>query len=316
MSVRWKGILAATMIGVCSAGLLAAQELEQNRAPIQLHYQWQPGTTYRTFMDMDMSMSFPMGDQTLDQKTHMEMAMSMAASNAGQGNIRLDSKYDRMAMTVDAMGQQMTFDSDTPDAQSPLAMVGQMIGKEFTMTFDEDNQIVEMDMQNIFDAMGMDPNAKQIAGQFMNEEQMSQMLQTWITQFFPEKPVKAGDVWPLDVDWNLTGFGSMSFRGSFTLAGFTKYEGHDCAAIDMNATVDMDLSGDDSTPEELSMLKQMGMSISGGTSSGRIYWDNELGWMRGMTMDQQFTMTMKSPPDGSTMEVPMKQISSMRVEVE
>jgi hypothetical protein len=276
------------------------QELETDRPAEKLNFGYQAGKTYLQTMQMDQNSKIALGGQEIDQKMHMEMNLSMKVSEVPDStNKAVESEYTRVAMDMNTMGQELSFDSDGAEADNNpmLAGMGGMVGQPFTMVLDEDNQIVEVTgLDELAAAAGGNPMTAEMMKQFMDKDQLGQMMNMWVTSTFPEGPVKPGDTWPVDIEWDMAKMGKVGYKGTYTLKGYQEYGGHDCAVIEMDATLNMDFeSADDEGTDDTgvgAMMKQLGMKMSGGETTGTIYWDNELGWMRGMEMDQVMTMSM------------------------
>jgi hypothetical protein len=308
-----------TSIAFFLGGLVLAhgQALDTSRGPEVLKFEWKTGTTYVQKMEMDQNSKISMGGQTMDQKMKMNMEVEMAVSKVpGSSNKKIESEYKRIAMNMNSMGAEMKYDSDSPDtATGPLAAMGGMVGQKFTLIADESNHIVDVQgIEELTKAMGANPMAAQMSKQFLDKKQLEQMMNTWMAKSFPAKAVKPGDTWPVDYTMDMPGMGSVSLKGTFTLAGYQDYNGHDCAVIDMEADISMALTGIGDA-EQAEVLKAMAMKVKDGKMASRMYWDNDLNWMRGMDMTQTMSMSMKNPADGTEMTIPMSQKMKMTVEV-
>ena len=299
------------------------QELATDRPAAKLNFGYQAGKTYLQKMEMDQSSKISIGGQDIDQKMKMNMEMSMKVSDVpDSGNKAVESEYTRVAMEMNTMGQQMTYDSDNPDAASNpmLAGAGAMVGKPFTMIIDENNQIVDVQgLDALAGAAGSNPMTAEMMKQFLDKDQLGQMMNMWVTSTFPEGEVKPGDTWPVDIEWDMAKMGKVGYKGTYTLKGYQEYGGHDCGVIEMDADLSMDFEAADDAAGDAegvgAMMKQLGMKMSGGKTSGTIYWDNELGWMRGMEMEQVMTMSMINPQTGEEMTIPTEQKTKMTIEV-
>ena len=95
---------------------------------------------------MDQTSKISMGDQTIDQKMKMNMGMEMSvAAVPDSKNKEIETLYKRIAMNMETMGMNMAYDSDDPaTASGPLAAMGGIVGKPFTIVVDENSRIVEV----------------------------------------------------------------------------------------------------------------------------------------------------------------------------
>ena len=315
--MKAKQIIASVAFLLSGVVLAHGQALDTSHGPEVLKFEWKTGNTYLQTIEMDQSSKISMGGQTMDQTMKMNMAIEMTVSKITDSpNKKIDSEYKRIAMNMNAMGTEMKFDSDDPDAAAgPLAAMNGMVGQKFTMIADESNAILEVQgIEKMTQAMGSNPMTLQLSKQFSDKKQLEQMMNTWMTKGFPETAVKPGDTWPLDVTMDMAAMGSMSLKGTYTLVGYQDYNGHNCAVIDMDADMSMALSGIGDA-EEAEMLKAMAMKITDGKTISRMFYDNDLNWMRGMDMTQTMTMAMKNPVDGTEMTIPTTQKMKMTVEV-
>jgi hypothetical protein len=315
----------AVLLGTVFCSRVQGEELETDRPAVTLKFGYQAGKTYLQTMEMDQVSKIAMGGQEIDQKMKMTMEMSMKVTDVPDSASKsVESEYTRVAMDMNTMGQELTYDSAKADegTNNPmLAGVGAMVGKSFTMILDENNEIVEVrGLEELAGAAGGNPMTAEMMKQFLDKDQLGQMMNMWVTASFPEGPVKPGDSWPVDIEWDMAKMGKVGYKGTYELTGYQEHGGHDCAVIEMEAKLNMDFTAGDEGEDDKAglgaMMKQLGMKMSGGETTGTIYWDNELGWMRGMEMEQVMTMSMTNPQTGEAMEIPMNQKTRMTVEVE
>ncbi|MEM8954442.1 MAG: DUF6263 family protein [Verrucomicrobiota bacterium] len=317
-------VVAMLVGGVLTSGAVGQEAgLDTDRGAETLNFGYQVGKTYVQNMEMDQNSKIAMGGQEIDQKMNMDMEITMKVAEVpDSADKAVETEYTRVAMEMTTMGQEMKYDSaDTSGANNPmLAGVGAMVGKSFTMILDEENQIKDVTgLDEIAGAAGGNPVTAEMMQQFLDKDQLGQMMNMWVTSSFPQEPVKPGDSWPVDVEWEMPKMGKVGYDGTYTLEGYKEYGGHDCAVIEMDAQLNMNFDGlaEGAGDEGMgAMMKQLGMKMTGGKTTGTIYWDNELGWMRGMEMDQTMTMSMMNPQTGEPMEIPMEQSTRVTVEVE
>ncbi len=309
-----KRALILTVCLLLMPGALAT-ELDTKRKPAALEYRWIPGKTYVQTSTMDQSATFNFGGQEMKQSSQMEMALKIDVAEADNGSTTLAMAYDRMKLTVDAMGQKMVYDStDESTHEGSMAGMGAMLGKTITVTLDDANAVVKTSgLDELLEGAGGNPAAAQMMKQMFDESQLDQMMNSWMVRSFPAGKVKPGDSWPLKWEWQMGTFGSVTYEGTSTLAGYLDYDGHDCAVIDTAAKINLNLDGDDGGMQQ--MMAQMGMSLEASDATTRVYWDQKLGNVRGMEMGSTMTMSMTNPQDGQKIEIPMRQELKLAVEV-
>ena len=306
----------AKSIGFCAVGWFAAcfsmasgQDLNVNHPPVTLKFQWVPGKTYLQKMSLDQSLVIPMGAAKVNQAMKMtaETVMKVTATG-GAGGKEIEAKHERIRMEMEMGGQKMAYDSAKPEDQtSPFAAVGGIVGKPFVLVVDEKNHVQAVKgLDEMSKALGANPAAMKMMKQFQDKDAMDQLMNTWISQTLPNRPVKAGDQWPFDANMKLGEMGKFRMVGTYHFKGFAPCDGVDCAVLDMEGKMDVALTapGKDDAGNPLAAMMP---KFKDGVIKGRIYWDNDLGWMRGMEMQQKLSMSMKNPMDGAEMSIPMDQ---------
>ena len=264
------------------------------------------GKRYEFGMKMTQTTTMNISGQAMDQTMNMAFKHSMSVSQHEDGKRkRVTMRYGRVAMEMNMAGQKMEYDSDKKDAHpSPLATLGGLVGKEFRMLLDENDQVLEVEnFDEILKAFASDPIAGKIMGQFLNKDSMKELVQGSMLRAMPNHPVKPGDSWPVTYGTKMGQMGSMKVEGTYTFNKPVQHEGHACVLIGTAATLTMDMDfgkiaagGAGGNAEAAEMIKKMGMKVSDAKMIGSITFDPELGMARDMTMNTNMTMTMTLPP--------------------
>jgi hypothetical protein len=137
------------------------------------------------------------------QKSSQSVTMvSTYAVQAGAGASKnLTVSYDRIAMKMEAMGQQLAYDSSDPSTKSsPLAMMGKLVGKSFEVALTDEGKVtsvkgVDALLNDMVDPAN--PNAAAMRQQLSKSMNDSTLRSTTEQSFniYPGHAVKPGDTW-------------------------------------------------------------------------------------------------------------------------
>lgn len=297
--------------------LLTADPILQGRGAEVLKLEWQEGRTYLHKVESDWKSKIAIGEQELDMamKTKMELEMKIGAITDDE-NKEVILKYKRFAIDMSGSGTRNSWDSNDPGAGSgKLDSLGNMVARKFTMILNENNDIVEVTGT---EEMVADLEKSEL-GSLMNEHlsrrHFEWMTGAWAGRAFPEKPVKPGDSWPLDERMARDQLGFLTFKGRFTLTGYQKYNGHECAVIELDGAIKKEHTETDADAQA-SYLKGLDFEMKDGKIKGRLFFDPKARWWRGMEIEQGMTTFMKNPADGSEeMVTPSSGSIKMLVEI-
>ncbi|MDR0829427.1 MAG: DUF6263 family protein [Prevotellaceae bacterium] len=149
---------------------------------VELRYNLQKGQTYTQEMDMKMNVKMEVQGMKIDTDVPFFAKISYKVLAAENKNFTLETAYDVMRMKMNVMGQDIGFDSENPNDNSPLAMLAGMVGKKFTMTLDELGNVVNIEgLDKLFESM--------FEGKNFTEEQLNQMKAT-VSSIFSEEKIK------------------------------------------------------------------------------------------------------------------------------
>ncbi len=307
-----------TLLGLMSAA--QAQDLDTSRGPAQLKFDLVPGKTYVQTLESNQSTQMEIQGQKMDQKVNMTMVLSMAVEAGPENGKVVTVVYDRIAMKQDMAGMAIAYDSADPNAsQSPLAMMGDMVGKPMKVTMNAEGEVVSVEgAEEIMQAAGGDnPMVGEMLKQFFGEDQLAQMMNTSMSQMIPSDPVAPGDTWPIDLKVSLGPMGEVTYKGTGTLLGYQKLDGVDVAVLDIEAETGLSISSEPTDGDDAASnpLAAMNMKLEEGTSKTRVYWDNTVGFMRASEMEQKMKMSMTNPVDGSALVIPTQQSTKATVEI-
>jgi hypothetical protein len=138
------------------------------------------------------------------------------------------------------------------------------------------------------------PQTQQMFKGMFNEGTLKQMVDAY---HLPDKPIKIGDTWPVKTEMDLPMLGTLITNLKFTFTGWEQHENHKCAVF----TFDGDITSKPGTTQS----SPMAMTIEGGKTAGKSWFDPELGMAIGSLIDQ--TMTMKMNVQGQSMSTSIQQ---------
>ena len=227
------------------------------------------GKRYEFGMKMTQASKVSVGGQNMEQTMNMAFRHSMTVTQHEDGKRkRVTIRYGRIAMEMNTAGQKMAFDSDNKEstAGNPLASMAGLVGKEFRILLDENDQMLDVEnLEEVLKSVANDPIAGQVLGQFLNKDAMKEMMQGAMLRSMPDHPVKPGDSWPVSYGAKMGQFGSMKITGTYTFNKPVQHQGHACVLIGTAATLamDMDLAkiagkAAGGSPEAAEMMKKIG----------------------------------------------------------
>jgi hypothetical protein len=291
-------------------GVSVPENLDTSKPAAQLGYDLKIGTQFDT--DMKVAQTMEMMGQKVD--TTISMGFRMSVKPGGdQGAKKAVVSYTQTGLDMNMMGQKIAYDSadENTDPSNPLAIMGDIIGKEITMVMDEDNQITSIEgVEEMKEELAANPAMAGQLDAFVDEKQLAQMTNDWVTEVLADKPVAPGDSWDFSYSIEASGVGEITYNGKATLHGYSQVDGAEVAVIELDGQIDMDLSNAEG------QAAAMGMELTGGDSKSVIYWDNAVGYLRKMEVFQKMNMSMKNPQTGEGMELPISQMIDMQVDVE
>src|SRR5688572_17242163 len=99
---------------------------------------YRAGHRYHQTVTTEQEMDMDLGTQKVERRMNMTMGLTALADDAADGGKRVIIAYDRAAMSQSAGGKKYSYDSKEPNAANagPLAVLGAIVGKEFTVIFD------------------------------------------------------------------------------------------------------------------------------------------------------------------------------------
>lgn len=302
---------------IAAALLLSAATLSASDV-IELKQQWTVGRKYYQTMETTSTTIMSMGGQDMNQKMEMTTEFSTGVSQHEDGQRkRLTLRYDRMAMKMDMMGQQTTFDSAKPDndPQGLAKSFSTIVGKELKMLASAQDEIQDIEEFGEFhETLAAGPGAAMAAKMF-TKESLTETVGQAALKSLPGHPVKPGDSWPVAYSMKLPKLGTVSIEGTYIFKGMQPHDGIPCAEITMDATMKIAGTPDGAKKDPNAAMEQaIGLSLSHGKITGTTWFDPALGMARDVRINQSMEMSIKNPakPD-QTINIPTKQDTTIKL---
>ena len=249
----------------------------------------------------------------MDVENNSEQVMEyniFALGNGTNGNKQLRTRYTAIQVNQTAMGQEMVYDSKDPSRNNEPnleAIYNAMVNKSFDLTYGPDGKILEAQGLNesLEDVLNEAP--EEVRETLKNQLGGEAMLQSFkaMTGFYPGKPLKKGDSWPVSNDLNM---GGMVLQVDVV---YTLEESKDGVAK-------IKIDGEIATDPEGPGMDIMGMSMKfdlQGTQQGYMWVNEATGWAEKSELLQLMNgnMQMDSPQTGN-MTIGMSITSNQELE--
>jgi len=201
------------------------------------------GQHYKQSMIMDMDMNQSIAGQEMKVGTKMQFEFTQTVKSiTSKGDFEIESEYSRVAMDMDAMGQQMSYDSNVKDttdnefSKTFSKSFGKILGKKFTIVLTPKGKVVEIKgFKELIEALEkgkMDASTKKLIEGTFDEHKMTSSFESSY-HMLPDNPVKIGDSWaqkksvesmfPIDISTTYTlkevnnGIAKIMVKGDFTI---------------------------------------------------------------------------------------------------
>lgn len=258
---------------------------------------WEVGKTYAIVMTTEQNMTMPMGNTQSQMNTLMKLYTTISVQEASEADSNtITTRYTRVIMDVDAMGQQIHYDTDQPDPASPMQLLDKLTEIELDMTVNEDNAVTNVEgMESIANLVEGNPPLQEMIEGMFNKEFFKSMAQSGFYKL-PEEPVAIGERWNFSQAFPMGKAGEMMIQGSYTLRGITQHQGYECAVLDVSANMEGKLN------------VGMPMRLKQAKMDGTVYFALNIGQTVDSTIEQNMELLMKSPGSEQEMTIQSEQI--------
>ena len=234
---------------------------------VLLKSNWIPGKEYNFRQVTDMKMDLPLaGAEGSKTESSIDVRIDVQSLDQSSNKI-IKLGFDKVKVSMQIAGQNMVYDSEDPDNQSPLlkTSLSSFSDQSYEATFDKNNKILSVEGEDKGAANGLG------MGRISDVETMLQQLGDFK---FPEAMIDPDTKWQNEQTFKMHQIGEMKMAVDYTYEGPSDYNGKKVAKISFVGKAE--LSG-----EGLVSFKDSKMS-------GTLLFDPELG----VLSDSETTMDM------------------------
>ena len=173
-------------------------------------------------MKMDLPLAGAEGSKT-------EMSIDFKIDVQGlddSSNKKIQLGFDKVKMTMQMAGQNMVYDSEDPDNQSPLlkTTLSSLSDQTYEATFDENNKILSLEGEGEAAGNGLGMGA-------MSQGDVENMLQQLGDFKFPEAMIDPDTKWQNKQNFKMQQIGEMNMTVDYTYQGPVESDGKKLAKI-------------------------------------------------------------------------------------
>ena len=195
--MRFTSSVALGLAAVLSSCGTPSEKSTPANDNVKLKFNLQPGSKFT--YDAQSVQEVEAGGKTIKQG--ITMVSSFAVQSAADSATKLDVSYHRVAMKMDANGQQLAYDSNDPSTKSsPLALMGGLVGKHFTVGVTSAGRVTSVQgVDQLINGMvdPANPNAAAMRAQLsqtLNNQTIKSMMEQSFN-IYPNHAVQPGDTW-------------------------------------------------------------------------------------------------------------------------
>jgi hypothetical protein len=259
--------------------------------PVLLRYSFKPGQAFDYAVEMATNVRVDSGGQKISTPELMKMNFTYSVDSvAPEGAARLNTVFTRMAMSVDALGTTVKYDSDEDKSPSNDAFKGlsAMINQKIFWTIAPRGEVTDIDMREMKESL----ERAGATGMFQTMEQT--LNETFRSDFvhLPENPVSVGDLFDADKKTQkMEAIGSLTMTVQYAVLGVSADQRRvllkPLAKFDLEAAPDTSAQLDSSSVEGWLLFDRVRGKVD------RAYCVTKMG-MSFMQSGQKANMTMDS----------------------
>ena len=193
---------------------------------VLLKTNWIPGKEYNFRQVTDMKMDLPLAGAE-GSKTEMSIDFKIDVQSLDDSsNKKIQLGFDKVKMTMQMAGQNMVYDSEDPDNQSPLlkTTLSSLSDQTYEATFDENNKILSLEGEGEAAGNGLGMGA-------MSQGDVENMLQQLGDFKFPEAMIDPDTKWQNKQNFKMQQIGEMNMTVDYTYQGPVESDGKKLAKI-------------------------------------------------------------------------------------
>ena len=250
---------------------------------IQLKYNFNQGETYTLEINTTQNIAMNMAGQSMVLKQNITLNQTAEILNISEeGNIEFEIAYDRIRFDQNAMGMEITWDSENPEA-SKDNMMAQQIAAQFEKALDKK-------INSTIDQYG-NP-VKNNSAEIMGNTSVSG-FEMGMLVVFPDHEISVGESW--DVTTQPDPNSDFTVISTYTL---TKIKGR-TASISYEGTI----TGTEMNGNEAKLS---------GTITGKADVSTKTGWLQSATTMQNLEMEMQQ--QGQTVPMSLSSVIELKSE--
>jgi len=285
--------------------LLAVALVCNAQKSVELRLNLQQGQTFVQNMEMKMTMKMDIMGMKIDTDIPFSTKISYKVVDIQNENFVLECTYEEMKMSMDIMGQKMSFDSSDQNQnldENPMGKVfSSFIGKSFTMTLDKFQNIVAIGgidklIASILESNGQKAQMEGMVKEMFGEDKFKENFSS-SNVVFPKKKVKKGFSWKTETSQKLQGM-KMQIKNQFKVINITE----NSVEVSSVSTYSMDFSVSQSGQD-------IKMKMKDGKAVGTYVIDKKTGWTVSSTSNADMKMVMAA----EGMEIPLQIIMNIVV---
>jgi hypothetical protein len=254
-----------------------------------------PPGQYEMVLNTEMDIVSRMSDKAkmpMKQKQTQYIAID-AAERSADGTQKVVMEITRMVMEQKMSVVNMKYDTaDTTAKDSPLKMLGVIVGLKLTILYDKDNVPIKFEgFKEFLEKLSADPDYPQSALEVlkgMSDESMSKLLDA-ARDFMPKTPVAVGETWKTESTTEMPVFGKAKMDLTNTLKEVKVENGKKIAVVLSKAVIRTDEANEMTNMPNISMTFTKMDTSSETTALVEI----ESGLMVKSTAEMEMEMEMK-----------------------
>ncbi|MBS4058364.1 MAG: hypothetical protein KGZ82_13685 [Bacteroidales bacterium] len=183
-----KNLLKKIYLPLCVIAMLFSNQLMGQKS-VELLYNMKQGEQFTFNIKTSQDISMEMQGQSMVIKQGIELVQDVLVASVQENkHFTLDFTYKKIKFNQNAMGMDVTWDSENPEANAnPMV---QQIAQSM-------NKIIGSKVSSELDQYG-NP-VKNIASEVMAENQAVSGFESGMLNVFPDHKVKVGDTWQVEV---------------------------------------------------------------------------------------------------------------------
>lgn len=267
------------------------------------------GVTYLDTFTIHTDSDIEMFGKHVTSIVDMSMKMESTVEDLAEGGQAVDAIIKSVEMSMSTPPSlEIACNTETDDTEeaSPACLpLYSMVGTSNHYVVDDEGNIAES---------SEDEPTEEANNPLGNLQPSNQMEQTSrLLQLVPSHPVKPGESWDASADMGDMG----SFVGDGTLVGYKNYEGTDCAVIQTEGLLTVDIAkaaaamgGGGATPGAMDLGVE-----DGATMTSTMYYDYAACLPVWSETEVEMVMTMPNPISDERMEIPVHEIVQTVTEI-